>query len=174
MKRRLNTAIGLLHRPDLLLLDEPTVGIDVQAKVSILDLIRKVGSEGTGVIFTTHQLAEVETTCSRIAIMDQGRILAQGTLADLIRLVGEKEIVEISGEFGAAPFTEALVDLKGNGIEIISAADNLAALAVVDTELIPKVMDRLFRKKLAVNDLKIKSPSLETVFLKLTGRSLRD
>ena len=76
-KRRLNTAIGLLHRPDLLLLDEPTVGIDVQAKVSILEIIRSVGAAGTGVIFTTHQLAEVETTCSRIAIMDRGRILAE-------------------------------------------------------------------------------------------------
>ncbi len=174
MKRRLNTAIGLLHKPDLLLLDEPTVGIDVQAKVSILDLIRKVGAEGTGVIFTTHQLAEVENTCSRIAIMDHGRILAQGTLEELIRLVGEKEIVEITGEFAAAVFSEALKDLVGDGIELLSAADNLAALAVSDTEQIPKIMDRLFRKKLAVNDLKIKSPNLETVFLKLTGRSLRD
>ncbi len=174
MKRRLNTAIGLLHKPDLLLLDEPTVGIDVQAKVSILDLIRKVGAEGTGVIFTTHQLAEVENTCSRIAIMDRGRILAQGTLAELIRLVGEKDIVEISGEFAASAFSEALKDLDGNEIELLTAADNLAALAVSDTEQIPKIMDRLFRKKLAVNDLKIKSPNLETVFLKLTGRSLRD
>jgi len=174
MKRRLNTAIGLLHKPDLLLLDEPTVGIDVQAKVSILDLIRKVGAEGTGVIFTTHQLAEVENTCSRIAIMDHGRILAQGTLEELIRLVGEKDIVEISGEFAAAAFSEALKDLDGNGIALLTAADNVAALAVSDTERIPKIMDRLFRKKLAVTDLKIKSPNLETVFLKLTGRSLRD
>ncbi|MCX6567339.1 MAG: ABC transporter ATP-binding protein [Candidatus Aminicenantes bacterium] len=174
MKRRLNTAIGLLHRPDLLLLDEPTVGIDVQAKVSILDLIRKVGAAGTAVIFTTHQLAEVENTCSRIAIMDHGRILAQGTLEELIRLVGEKDIVEITGDFAAAPFSEALQDLAGNGIELLSVADGLAALAVSDTEQIPKVMDRLFRRKLAVTDLKIKSPSLETVFLKLTGRSLRD
>ena len=174
MKRRLNTAIGLLHRPDLLLLDEPTVGIDVQAKVSILDLIRKVGAAGTAVIFTTHQLAEVENTCSRIAIMDHGRILAQGTLEELIRLVGEKDIVEITGDFAAAPFSEALQDLTGNGVELLSAADGLAALAVSDTEQIPKVMDRLFRRKLAVNDLKIKSPNLETVFLKLTGRSLRD
>jgi len=174
MKRRLNTAIGLLHRPDLLLLDEPTVGIDVQAKVSILDLIRKVGAAGTAVIFTTHQLAEVENTCSRIAIMDHGRILAQGTLEELIRLVGEKDIVEITGDFAAASFSEALQDLTGNGIELLSAADGLAAVAVSDTEQIPKVMDRLFRRKLAVNDLKIKSPNLETVFLKLTGRSLRD
>ena len=114
MKRRLNTAIGLLHKPDLLLLDEPTVGIDVQAKVSILDIIRSVGAAGTAVIFTTHQLAEVETTCSRIAIMDHGRILAQGTLDELVRIVGERDIVEIAGDFAAASFSEALRDLAGS------------------------------------------------------------
>jgi len=174
MKRRLNTAIGLLHKPDLLLLDEPTVGIDVQAKVSILDIIRGVGAAGTAVIFTTHQLAEVETTCSRVAIMDKGRILAQGTLEELVRIVGERDIVEIAGEFAAAAFSEAVQDLAGARIELLSAADGLASLAVADTEEIPKIMDQLFRRKLAVSDLKIKSPSLETVFLKLTGRSLRD
>jgi ABC-2 type transport system ATP-binding protein len=174
MKRRLNTAIGLLHKPDLLLLDEPTVGIDVQAKVSLLDIIRNAGAAGTSVIFTTHQLAEVETTCSRIAIMDRGRILAEGSLEELVRIVGERDIVEISGEFAAGPFSEALQDIAGDGVELLSVADNLASLAVSATEQIPRVMDRLFRRKLAVTDLKIKSPSLETVFLKLTGRSLRD
>jgi ABC-2 type transport system ATP-binding protein len=174
MKRRLNTAIGLLHKPDLLLLDEPTVGIDVQAKVSILEIIRSVGAAGTAVIFTTHQLAEVETTCSRIAIMDHGRILAQGTLDELVRIVGERDIVEITGEFPAASFSEALRDLAGERVELLSVADNLASLAVGATEEIPRIMDRLFQRKLAVTDLKIKTPGLETVFLKLTGRSLRD
>jgi ABC-2 type transport system ATP-binding protein len=174
MKRRLNTAIGLLHKPDLLLLDEPTVGIDVQAKVSILDIIRNVGAAGTAVIFTTHQLAEVETTCSRIAIMDHGRILAQGTLDELIRIVGERDIVEITGEFAAAAFSEAVQGLAGERVELLSATDGLASLAVSDTEQIPRIMDRLFQRKLAVTDMKIKSPSLETVFLKLTGRTLRD
>ena len=174
MKRRLNAAIGLLHKPDLLLLDEPTVGIDVQAKVSILEIIRSVGAGGTAVIFTTHQLAEVETTCSRIAIMDHGRILAQGTLDELVRIVGERDIVEITGEFAAGPFSESLQDIAGAGVELLSVADNTASLAVSATEQIPRVMDRLFRRKLAVKDLKIKSPNLETVFLKLTGRSLRD
>jgi ABC-2 type transport system ATP-binding protein len=174
MKRRLNTAIGLLHKPDLLLLDEPTVGIDVQAKVSILDIIRDVGAAGTAVIFTTHQLAEVETTCSRIAIMDRGRILAQGTLDELVRIVGERDVVEITGDFAAAAFSEAVQDLAGERVELLSAADGLASLAVRDTAEIPKIMDRLFRRRLAVTDMKIKSPSLETVFLKLTGRTLRD
>ncbi len=174
MKRRLNTAIGLLHKPDLLLLDEPTVGIDVQAKVSILEIVRSVGAAGTAVIFTTHQLAEVETTCSRIAIMDHGRILAQGTLDELVRIVGERDIVDIAGDFAAAAFSDALRDLPGEGIELLSATDGQASLAVTDTERIPKVMDRLFGRKLAVTDMKIRTPSLETVFLKLTGRSLRD
>jgi len=174
MKRRLNTAIGLLHRPDLLLLDEPTVGIDVQAKVSILEIIRSVGAAGTAVIFTTHQLSEVETTCSRIAIMDHGRILAQGTLDELVRIVGERNIVEIVGDFAAAPFSEALKDFAPDDVELLSAADGLASLAVTDTGQIPRIMDRLFGRRLAVTDMKIKSPSLETVFLKLTGRTLRD
>jgi ABC-2 type transport system ATP-binding protein len=174
MKRRLNTAIGLLHRPDLLLLDEPTVGIDVQAKVSILDIIRNVGATGTAVIFTTHQLAEVETTCSRIAIMDHGRILAQGTLDELVRIVGERDIVEIVGDFAAGLFSEALQELAGNGVELLSVADGQGTLAVTDTDKVPRVMECLFGRKLAVTDMKIKSPSLETVFLRLTGRNLRD
>ncbi|HSQ35416.1 MAG TPA: ABC transporter ATP-binding protein [Candidatus Binatia bacterium] len=174
MKRRLNVAIGLIHRPELLLLDEPTVGIDVQAKVSILDIIRHVGQQGTSVVFTTHQLSEVEQTCSRIAIMDKGVILAQGTLAELVRIVGEKEIVVVSGEFTAGRFSEAIKTLAGNGLEILSVADNEAHLAFAASEGIPAMMQHLFHQQLPLADLKIKSPNLEAVFLKLTGRSLRD
>ncbi len=174
MKRRLNIAIGLIHRPELLLLDEPTVGIDVQAKVSILEIIRNVGRQGTSVIFTTHQLAEVEQTCTRIAIMDQGTILAQGTLAELIRIVGEKEIAEVGGPFTAAAFAEAMRGFGGDGMEILSVADGLAHLAFADSRRIPAMMQHLFQARVAVSDLKIKSPNLEAVFLKMTGRSLRD
>jgi ABC-2 type transport system ATP-binding protein len=174
MKRRLNVAIGMIHRPELLLLDEPTVGIDVQAKVSILDIIREVGRQGTSVVFTTHQLAEVEQTCSRIAIMDKGVILAQGTLDELIRIVGEKEIVVVSGEFSADRFADAIKALDRDGLEVLSIADNEAHLAFADTEGIPGMIQHLFQRHVLVNDLKIKSPNLEAVFLKLTGRSLRD
>jgi len=174
MKRRLNVAIGLIHQPELLLLDEPTVGIDVQAKVSILEIIRQVGRQGTSVVFTTHQLSEVEQTCSRIAIMDKGVILAQGTLAELVRIVGEKEIVVVSGEFTANRFSEAIASLSGIGVEVLSVVDNEAHLAFADTEGIPAMMQHLFQHHLSLDDLKIKSPNLEAVFLKLTGRSLRD
>ena len=174
MKRRLNIAIGLVHRPELLLLDEPTVGIDVQAKVSILDIICGVGGQGTSVVFTTHQLAEVEQTCSRIAIMDKGAVLAAGTLAELIRIVGEREIVEVSGPFSADAFSEGIRRLNGDGMEILSVGDGLAMLAFADSQRIPAMLQHLFQNRLAVADLKIKSPNLEAVFLKMTGRSLRD
>jgi ABC-2 type transport system ATP-binding protein len=172
MKRRLNVAIGLIHKPELLLLDEPTVGIDVQAKVSILDIIKSVGEKGTSVIFTTHQLAEVEDICSRIVIMDKGALLAEGTLEELIKIVGEKEIVDVEGDFSVGDISEILktVDFA----EVLSVSDNLVNLAFDDTQKIPSMMERLFKNNIPVSDLKIKSPNLEAVFLKLTGRSLRD
>ncbi len=174
MKRRLNIAIGLIHNPELLLLDEPTVGIDVQAKVNILDIIKNVGEQGTAVIFTTHQLAEVEQICSRIVIMDKGTLLAQGTMDELIRIVGGKEMVDVEGEFSANHFSEIIKNQNHQGIEILSVSDNLANLAFDNTDLIPSMMEQLFKNQIVVSDLKIKSPNLEAVFLKLTGRSLRD
>lgn len=172
MKRRLNVAIGLIHKPELLLLDEPTVGIDVQAKVSILDIIKNVGEKGTSVIFTTHQLAEVEDICSRIVIMDKGALLAEGTLEELIKIVGEKEIVDVEGDFSVGDISEILK--KVDFAEILSVSDNLVNLAFDDTQKIPSMMELLFKNNIPVSDLKIKSPNLEAVFLKLTGRSLRD
>ena len=174
MKRRLNTAIGMIHKPELLLLDEPTVGIDVQAKVNILEIIKKVGEQGTSVIFTTHQLAEVEEICSRIAIMDKGTILAQGTMEELIKIVGEKEIVDVEGEFSANQVSKILKEADLIGVDVLSVKDNQANLAFETTDKIPSLMELLFKHNFKVSDLKIKSPNLEAVFLHLTGRALRD
>lgn len=172
MKRRLNIAIGLIHEPELLLLDEPTVGIDVQAKVKLLDIIKNVGGKGTSIIFTTHQLHEAEETCTRIVIMDKGVILAVGALDELIKIVGEKELVDIEGNFSAGEAADIIK--KAAAVDILSISDNLANLAVDDTDKIPALLEMLFKNNIAVSDLKIKSPNLEAVFLKLTGRSLRD
>ena len=174
MKRRLNVAIGLIHHPELLLMDEPTVGIDVQAKVSILEIIKNIRQQGTTVIFTTHQLAEVESTCTRIAIMDKGTVLAQGTLEELIKIVGEKEMVDVEGTFSANRMSDILGKSGENGMDILSIKDNLVNLAFDNTDKIPHMMELLFKNQIQVADLKIKSPNLEAVFLKLTGRSLRD
>ncbi len=172
MKRRLNIAIGLVHDPELILLDEPTVGIDVQAKVSILEIIRDLGKNGTSVIFTTHQLAEVEEICSRIIIMDRGKKRIEGSLKELIATVGEKEIVEISGIFDKKKLeNQGNLDRFG---EILLLSEEHIQAAINNTDQIPKLMASLFEQQMKITDLKIKSPNLEAVFLKLTGRSLRD
>src|SRR5262245_59567115 len=98
MKRRLNLAMGLVHRPRLLLLDEPTVGIDPQGRHAVLDVVRKVASEGTAILYTTHYLEEAEDLCSRVGIIDHGKILAEGTIPELRRLVGEGTVATIRGE----------------------------------------------------------------------------
>lgn len=172
MKRRLNIAIGLIHDPELLLLDEPTVGIDVQAKVNILDIIKNVGTRGTSVVFTTHQLSEVEETCSRIVIMDKGSNLAEGSLEELIKIVGEKELVDVEGEFTAKEVSSILE--SADYLDILSVTDKQVNMAFENSDKIPAMMELLFTQNIRVSDLKIKSPNLEAVFLKLTGRSLRD
>ena len=125
-------------------------------------------------IFTTHQLAEVEEICSRIAIMDKGIILAQGTMEELIEIVGEKEIVDVQGEFSTNRVSKILKEADFTGVDVLSVQDNLANLAFDTTDKIPALMEFLFKNNIKVSDLKIKSPNLEAVFLKLTGRSLRD
>jgi ABC-2 type transport system ATP-binding protein len=93
MKRRLNLSLGLVHRPKVILLDEPTVGIDPQARANILDVVRSVADSGAAVVYTTHYLEEAEQLCDRIGILDHGKLLSEGTLAELKELVGEEEVV---------------------------------------------------------------------------------
>jgi len=111
MKRRLNLALGLVHGPRAVLMDEPTVGIDPQARANILEAVRAVTAAGTTVIYTTHYLEEAETLCDRVAIIDHGRILAEGTVDELKRRVSEKEILTVSGSFEVE---EARARLEGN------------------------------------------------------------
>ena len=102
MKRRLNLAIGLVHRPQVLLLDEPTVGIDPQARNAILEIIRDIARQGTTILFTTHHLEEAEKLCDRIAIMDHGRILQTGSVRELAKVVGDRDVITLRGKFSAA------------------------------------------------------------------------
>ena len=108
MKRRLNLAIGLVHQPKVLLLDEPTVGIDPQARNNILEMIRDIARQGTTIILTTHYLEEAERLCDRIAIIDQGRILQTGSLSELAKVVGDRDVVALRGEFTAEQLRQCL------------------------------------------------------------------
>lgn len=172
MKRRINLIIGLLHHPRLLLLDEPTTGIDVQTKLNIFDTIRDAAAGGTTVLYTTHNLKEAEDLCDRIAIMDAGKILARGTLQELIRLVGEKDIVLISGSFEADQAREVMAGFKE--AEVLSLSEGKIVLSLEASKFIPLLLKAFFKAGLPISDITIKQPNLESVFLKLTGRELRE
>ncbi len=172
MKRRLNLAIGLVHNPKVVLLDEPTVGIDPQARNKILDIIREIARTGTTVLFTTHHLEEAESLCERIAIMDHGRILETGTVGELAEVVGGGHILTIHGNFKPEQFRAAVAN---ESIEIVNLAEGVATVALEgNASGVAPVIQRLSAANIEIADLSIQEPNLESVFLKLTGRELRD
>ncbi len=173
MKRRLNLAIGMIHEPRLLLLDEPTVGIDVQARLNILKVVRSIAQGGVAVLYTTHYLEEAQDLCDRIGIMDDGEILAEGTLKELKRMVGEGEILTLNGSFSG----DALRSAVGTDpdVRIVSLEDNNAMLDVgAGRGEAAAVLGRILSEGLTIDDISIQAPSLQGVFLKFTGRELRD
>jgi len=173
MKRRLNLALGLVHGPRAVLLDEPTVGIDPQARANILDVIRDVARQGTTVVYTTHYLEEAEALCNRIGIMDHGRILAEGTLDELKRQAGEAELITVRGAFNA---TEVGARLEAeHRVRVIGSEEGKLVLAMPDGGSgSAGLLSALFGGDLRIDDVSIQPPSLNALFLKLTGRELRD
>jgi ABC-2 type transport system ATP-binding protein len=173
MKRRLNLALGLVHRPRAVLLDEPTVGIDPQARANILEVVRGVASAGTTVLYTTHYLEEAETLCDRIGIMDHGKILAEGSLAELKRQAGEEELVIIEGSFDAAEAREKMEEVPH--ARLVSAEQGKLVLATGgEGKAAIDVLSRAFGAGLDLDAVSIKPPSLNSLFLNMTGRELRD
>jgi ABC-2 type transport system ATP-binding protein len=171
MKRRLNLALGLVHSPRAVLLDEATVGIDPQARESILDVVRAVADAGAAVIYTTHYLEEVERLCDRIGIVDHGRILAEGTLDELKARLGEEEVVTLHGRFAADAAQGALGGLPG--VRVISAEAGRIAFTT-GTGGAAGLLGEIYQRGLAIDRVAIEPPSLNGLFLRLTGRELRD
>jgi ABC-2 type transport system ATP-binding protein len=169
MKRRLNLSAGLIHRPKVILLDEPTLGIDPQARLNILDIIRGGVSGGMTVIYTTHYLEEAEKLCDRIAIIDHGKILAQGTLEELVKLAGEGNMVTVRGAF-----TREQVSPLLKGISVEHLENNALRMVMPGKAELSGALGRLFSAGISIGEVSIKEPDLEGVFIKLTGRELRD
>ncbi|MCP4455202.1 MAG: ABC transporter ATP-binding protein, partial [Planctomycetes bacterium] len=172
MKRRLNLAIGLVHSPKVVLLDEPTVGIDPQARNNILDIIRDIAKEGTTILFTTHHLEEAEALCDRLAIIDHGKILATGSVEELALVVGDGDVVTISGDFTATRIKEVLGKTQ---FPVLNIADKTATLSLNQQEkMLTSLLQTLNEANIEITDIAMQKPNLECVFLKLTGRELRD
>lgn len=173
MKRRLNLCMGLLHQPKFLLLDEPTVGIDPQARLNILEVIREVAAGGTTVLYTTHYMDEAEELCDRIAIIDQGKILTEGTLDELRRMAGEGEVVRLSGSFDEETVRDRLAAVVGIKVHAVDA-DRVVLSILADGPGLTAVLPNLLADDLGVDDVSIQQPNLQSVFIRLTGRDLRD
>ncbi len=173
MKRRLNLCMGLLHHPRVLLLDEPTVGIDPQARLNILEVVREVANGGTTVLYTTHYMDEAQDLCDRIAIIDHGKILTVGTLDELTQLAGEAEVLRITGNFDDPAIRERLNAL--DGVRVLKVDDRLAVLSIdADGPGLLAVLPRVLATDLGVDDVSIQQPNLQSVFISLTGKELRD
>ena len=172
MKRRLNFACGIVHRPKVVLLDEPTVGVDPQSRVRLLELTRDLATGGATVIYTTHYMEEAESLCDRLVIVDHGRIIAQGTLAELRALGEQRDMVRLSGVFRPDAVRRALQD---DGIEILQAEDGMVTLALRDaSSRLPLIFARMAEASGEIRSTTLTQPNLESLFIKLTGKELRE
>ncbi len=173
MKRRLNIGIGLLHRPTLLILDEPTVGVDPQSRNAILESVEALAVEGMAVLYTTHYMEEAERLCDRIAIMDSGRIQAEGTRSELVTLTGDLDHIRLTGTGATTAAADALRGLPA----VAQVAGDRRALALTVRDAPTAVADVVTTATAAgmtLSDVEITRPDLESVFLHLTGKALRD
>jgi ABC-2 type transport system ATP-binding protein len=173
MKRRVNIGAALLHKPDVVIMDEPTVGIDPQSRRSILDNVKDLNQKGMTVLYTTHYMEEAAELSHHIAIMDKGKVIAYGTHEELIKLVGEQTRIDLSLN------TEAAVILqewrKTEGVSKIDVSDGKVTALVEDSNrVLPRLFDAAAKAGVRITSVDIQEPNLELVFLHLTGRALRD
>lgn len=172
MKRRLNFGCGVVHRPKVLLLDEPTVGVDPQSRVRLLDLVRHQAGSGTCVLYTTHYMEEAQDLCDRLAIIDHGKLLVIGTLDELRSLMGERDLVRLSGRFEPQA---ARRTLEGLGADVVSADDVSLRFTVEGaSRKLPAIFSAVTSSGGDVQETSLTQPSLESLFIKLTGRELRE
>jgi ABC-2 type transport system ATP-binding protein len=173
MKRRLNFGCGIVHTPRVLLLDEPTAGVDPQSRVRLLELVREQARTGATVIYTTHYMEEAQDLCDRIAIMDHGKMLAVGTLDELRRLVGEKDLVRLAGRFDSPAITRALESL--DGVEVLLVAPDAVTISAAGaSRKLPAIFTALASAGADISETTLSVPSLESLFITLTGRELRE
>ena len=173
MKRRLNFGCGIVHRPHVLLLDEPTVGVDPQSRVRLLELVRAEASAGCCVLYTTHYMEEAQNLCDQVAIMDHGKVIASGTLDELRGLLGERDLLRLSGSFEVEAATRALQELEE--IEVVGVEPQALVLSLRDaSKRLPAIFRTLEAAQAEIRETTLTQPSLESLFIKLTGRELRE
>lgn len=173
MKRRVNIGVALLHKPHVVIMDEPTVGIDPQSRRHILDGVKDLNRQGTTVLYTTHYMEEAQELSDHIAIMDQGEIVGRGTHEELVQIVGEQDRIDLRL---SEPNESLIARWRGvPGVSQITAEDGLITLLADDSNLaLPHLFEMAAAADARITSVDIQEPNLETVFLHLTGRALRD
>ncbi|WKZ47424.1 MAG: ATP-binding cassette domain-containing protein [Anaerolineales bacterium] len=175
MKRRVNIGVGLLHKPRLLFMDEPTVGIDPQSRRAILDTVKDLNKQGMTVLYTTHYMEEAQELSDRVGIIDHGELIALGTQDELTKQVGESETLIL--HIGENEDPEALAKAIRNvdGVQKADVTDSEVSVITSDAkDILAAVVTQANERGIRIRSMDIREPNLEAVFLHLTGRALRD
>lgn len=173
MKRRLNIGCAIAHSPKLIIMDEPTVGIDPQSRNHILKSVLKLRDEGATVIYTSHYMQEVDDICDRIAIVDKGNIIAEGTSEELKNLIGDKRVFNITVKEKIDNFEDKLLEITG--IEKVAYSENQYKISTIkNANLLTKIIETTLSLGGKIVNVENSEPTLENVFLALTGKKLRD
>ena len=175
MKRRVNIGVGLLHKPRLLFMDEPTVGIDPQSRRAILDTVKDLNKKGMTVLYTTHYMEEAEELSNRVGIIDHGELIAIGTQKELTKQVGETETLVL--HIGENEDPKALVTSFKTIKEVLEANvinNEISVITPSAKDVLASVVTKANERGIKIHSIDIREPNLEAVFLHLTGRALRD
>jgi len=173
MKHRLNLAAGLIHEPRLLFLDEPTTGLDPQARLAVWELIKQFQSKGVTILLTTHYMEEADYLCGRVAIMDRGKVIALDSPARLKHSIGKLEIIEMKAKGISSNLPAELRKLKGVK-KVARTSEGLRVLTPVADEVVARAVTLASFAGVRIDSLNVIQPTLEDVFIKLTGKTLRD
>ena len=175
MKRRVNIGVGLLHKPRLLFMDEPTVGIDPQSRRAILDSVKDLNKQGMTVLYTTHYMEEAQELSDRVGIIDHGNLIALGTQAELARQVGENDVLVLHVGEGEDPESLAAAVRTLSGVLNAEVTDHAVTVIVAQAEeILAPAVTAANEVGVKIRSVDIREPNLEAVFLHLTGRALRD
>jgi ABC-2 type transport system ATP-binding protein len=178
MKRRLNFGCGVVHKPPVILLDEPTVGVDPQSRARLFDLVEAERDAGACILYTTHYMEEAERLCDSLAIIDHGKIIAQGTVDELRAKLGARDVLQLTGNFpldATRHAVEALSDSGNHDLEFVSQEQQSITLTLSHaSQHLPAIFDAVSAAGGNVSETSLRSPNLETLFLLLTGKELRE
>ena len=178
MKRRLNFGCGIVHKPAVILLDEPTVGVDPQSRERLFDMVETERAAGACILYTTHYMEEAERLCDSLAIIDRGKLIAKGSVAELRAQLGARDVLQLSGTFPAEPTKVAMQSLLAETIddlEIIAQEEGSLTLTLSGgSHHLPTIFDALAGAGGSVSETSLRRPNLETLFLLLTGKELRE